>query len=96
MKNKPLEQLSDMCNCPSQQRTKLIIKLARFRHGKKILWRQQQPTEYLLNMKVNTHFNMKNVFDPNISTQLISYKDQHFLLWYVCNVAKIFNISYAP
>ena len=46
--------------------------------------------------EVEPTFQLKKRFDPNSSTQIISYKDQHYLLWYVCNVGKIFNISYAP
>ena len=50
---------------------------------------------YLLNMKLNPHFNLKNVLIQIVVPKIISYKDQHYLLWYVCNAGKIFNISYA-
>ena len=40
--------------------------------------------------EVKPTFQPKKRFDPNSSTQIISYKDQHYLLWYVCNVRSSF------
>ena len=47
-------------------------------------------------MKLNPHFNLKNVLIQIVVPKIISYKDQNYWLWYVYNVGKIFNISYAP